>query len=200
MMNQGVSMKRMTGIFYVLALASISAPALATELKCGHSVVIPSEFVSDLRDPACIALDRRADLAVVSGDTDSGLVMKAIRLDRSGRARDVVRTLTKEEAQEETTPFYAMSRSCGLALITARIVDEKEVLLIFDNLTVIRWHWDSPNPRLVALATNFDPEGGYLCYGIEAGIDTHAELIDFDRGAGTLTVRDEYRGSVTVRF
>jgi hypothetical protein len=193
-------MKNFVAPFFAIATTFVSITAQASELKCGESVVIPSEHVSDLDNVSCIGLDMDAGLAVVSGTGVSGLTIKAIELDRSGRARKVVRILTPEETEENTVPYYAFKRNCGLALITSRVVDSDEVLLIFDNLTVIRWNWSNPNPRIVALASDYNPKTIYLCYGIQEGIDTHAELIDFDRASGKMTVRGTGRDSVTVRF
>jgi hypothetical protein len=193
-------MKNVFAPFSTIALALLSVTAHASDVKCGDSVTIPSELLNDLDEVSCIGLDREIGLAVVSGTSASGLTFKTIELDRNGRARKVVAAVSPEATEEKTTPYYAFERNCGLALITSRVVDRDEVLLIFDNLTVIRWNWRNPNSRIVALASDYDPKAFYLCYGIQEGIDTYAELIDFDRAAGKMTVRGIHRGSVTVRF
>ena len=87
-----------------------------------------------------------------------------------------------------------------MALISSRIVSQNEILLIFDNLTAVLWKYDSDQNDLGLLMTSYSTEYAYLCYGINEGIDTMSELIDFDKTNRVLTLKDNSGESLTAFF
>ncbi len=187
----------MKKIFVILSVL-ISVNALA-DVPCGSVIKIPAEELKGLRDPSCIGLNttKRGSIAVASGSDEEGnLVIKKFYINRAGETR-MIAHLDLSGLQKDSIPYFAFQQSCGIGLITSRIVDDSEVLLIFSDSNIIKWN--SFIHTVETLHSNYDPDAIYTCEGYTPSIDADKERIQFDAKNRTLTLLNGDE-SLLIRF
>ncbi|MCB9094462.1 MAG: hypothetical protein H6621_05265 [Halobacteriovoraceae bacterium] len=132
------------------------------------------------------------DITIQATDLSDSLLIEALNL----KDNQTFASLTKDDFYQDTLGYYTFDRLCGLSLITARIVSDDEVLLIFDNFSVLRWNLTLN--KAVEIYTDFDPNLAYLCYGIASGVDTYKQYIELDTQKRELTLHRRHDPSEYV--
>lgn len=176
----------MKNIFIILSML-VSMNVFA-DARCSTAINIPEVELKGLQDPSCIGLKttKRGSIAVVSGsDADGNLVLKKFYINPVGESRTIAQ-IDLSWLQKDSIPYYGFKQNCGIGLITSRVVDDGEVLLIFSNQNIVKWNGFIQT--IETLHSTYDPDAIYTCQGYTPSIDADQERIQFDADKRTLTL------------